>query len=172
MLKRSLEVTLRVAYNLLHNAQDLPIQARGKEEQMAKKQFLVSGYLKKIQWPMEKGPEMSLTSNFLLSYFSLESFLIFLVSSITQAMTKHIYGSKLSGWEICSFCVTFCQFSTWPRVKMSYLRDKQKTPSGQVYYWRVVGLPCFYCNLIQFIDLWKGTQTILNGSLRFTKHDF
>ena len=23
-----------------------------------------------------------------------------------------LYGSKVSGWEICTFCVTFCHFSS------------------------------------------------------------
>ena len=36
------------------------------------------------------------------------------------------YGSKLSRWEICTFCVTFCQFSWWPGIKMSHLRAGTK----------------------------------------------
>ena len=39
-----------------------------------------------------------------------------------------LYGSKLSGWEICTFRVTFCQFSWWPRVKMSHRRAGKKSP--------------------------------------------
>ena len=30
-----------------------------------------------------------------------------------------LYGSKLSGWEIFTFRVTFCQFSWWPGVQIS-----------------------------------------------------
>ena len=54
------------------------------------------------------------------------------------------YGSKLSGWEMCIFCVTVWQFSSWPGVKMSHRRAQlTNTPR------RVMGLHCFSCNLAQ-----------------------
>ena len=45
------------------------------------------------------------------------------------------YGSKLSGWEISTFCVTFFQFSSWPGVKMGHQKSEEKEK---------MGLPCFY----------------------------
>ena len=44
------------------------------------------------------------------------------------------YGSKWSGWEICTFCVTFCQFSLWPGVKMSHQRARKEKNSWPDQY--------------------------------------
>ena len=44
-----------------------------------------------------------------------------------------LYGSKLSGWEICTYCVTFWQISLWPGVQICHQRAKKKIPSWQVH---------------------------------------
>ena len=52
-------------------------------------------------------------------------------TSRDQSCQNNIYGSKLSGWEILTFCVNFCQFSLWHGVKMSNCRAEKKYLVGK-----------------------------------------
>ena len=61
-----------------------------------------------------------------------------------------IYGSKLSGWEIGTFCVTFCQFSWWLGVKMSHPRANKKSTQLTCTLRRVTAWLCFYSKWAQF----------------------
>ena len=54
--------------------------------------------------------------------------------SLIDTGEKYTYGWKFSLREINTFCVTFCQFSSWPRVKMSHRRAQKKVLSWQVHY--------------------------------------
>ena len=55
-------------------------------------------------------------------------------TSVTLFMLGfNIYGWKFSVREICTFRVTFRQFSSWPGVKMSHQRAREKLPSCQVH---------------------------------------
>ena len=93
------------------------------------------------------------TQNHILIYFkwfgvciNMKPVLEILWNVCVVLFSSSLYGLKLSGWEICTFCVIFCQFSTWPGVTWSRTKNTQLTSTLR----RVMGLPCFYCILIQF----------------------
>ena len=44
-----------------------------------------------------------------------------------------LYGRNFLSGKYALSVSLFCQFSMWPRVKMSYLRAEQKAPSWQVH---------------------------------------
>ena len=68
-------------------------------------------------------------------------------TSRDQSCQNNIYGSKLSGWEILTFCVNFCQFSLWPGVKISYRRPEKKVLCTLR---TVMALLCCYSKWAQF----------------------
>ena len=60
--------------------------------------------------------------------------------------------AKLSGWEICTFCVTFLQFFivTWSQNEPSENQEKNTQLTSTP--WRVMGLHCLsWLNLKKLI---------------------
>ena len=70
----------------------------------------------------------SVWNNVLFSQNKIYLFGIFSKNLTCDWRSPRVYGSKLSGWEICSFCVTFCQFSSWPAVKWTIRGLRKKYP--------------------------------------------